>query len=326
LVVDDDPVNRDLMGAVLDDLGLSWVAVADGPSCLRRCQEDDIGVVLLDVMMPAMDGFEVCRAVKANPVTSLLPVIMVTALNDRAARIRGMEAGADDFLTKPIDVAELGPRVRSALRTHRLVAETQSVYTLAAALCNALEARETYTHDHATRVAWYSIALGDQLGVDAPAARREVYLGALLHDIGKVGIPDAILRKPGPLTVSEREIIETHPGIGARICAANPGLSRVANIVLSHHERWDGMGYPRGLRGLDIPFAACIIAVGDAFDAMTSDRPYHRAISAEEARREIARCRAEQFHPDVVDAFLAISPGTLGSPPPPSLLCELWLA
>lgn len=305
LVVDDERVNREFLSDVLSDLGHEVLTAESGAGCLEICRRGGIGVVLLDVMMPGMDGYQACRALKADPVTGVVPVILVTALGDRAARIEGMEAGADDFLTKPIDRDELVPRVRTAMRTHRLIGEAQTVYSLAASLSSALEARDVYTRQHASRVASYALACAEQLGVALPA-RRELYIGGLLHDIGKVGIPDSILRKPGPLTRAEFDTIKTHPEIGGRICDATRGLEVVGQIVRCHHERWDGMGYPLGLAGEAIPFLARIASVADAFDAMTSDRPYHGAIPTGAAFEEVGRCRGTQFDPTVVDAFLAV--------------------
>ena len=304
LIVDDDRVNRELLAALLEEIGEPTAVARDGPSCLAQCREDDIGVVLLDIMMPGMDGYEVCRAIKDDPATSLLPVIMVTAHGDRDARVRGIQAGADDFLTKPVDSGELLPRVRSALRTHRLIDQTHTVYALAASLSSALEARDAYTHQHANRVANYASRTAESMGIPR-RDRQELYLGGLLHDIGKVGIPDAILRKPGPLSLEEYQVIQTHPAIGAHICDTTRGLGAVSRIVLCHHERWDGAGYPHRLSGLDIPRLARIVAVADAFDAMTTDRPYHRGISVSAACEELKRCRGTQFDPEVVDAFLS---------------------
>lgn len=305
LVVDDDPINRELLSELLAALHHDVLTASHGVECLEMARRGDVGVVLLDVMMPGMDGFEVCRTLKADPATSLVPVILVTALGDRQARIRGMEAGADDFLTKPVDRDELLPRVRTAMRTHRLIGQAQTVYSLAATLSSALEARDAYTRRHASRVASYALACADVLGLYTQA-RRDLYLGGLLHDIGKVGIPDAILRKPAGLTPEEFEVIKRHPDIGGRICDATRGLEVVGQVVRCHHERWDGTGYPQGLAGEDIPRLARIAAVADAFDAMTSDRPYHAAIPIGAAFEEIGRCRGGQFDPEVVDAFLAV--------------------
>jgi putative two-component system response regulator len=305
LVVDDDAMNREVLEAALEAEGFEVVAAADGPGCLAACRREPVGTVLLDVMMPGMDGFEVCRALKRDDATALIPVLLVTALGDRASRVRGIEAGADDFLTKPVDRAELVPRVRSALRTHQLIGQAETVYSLAASLSSALEARDSYTREHAGRVASYALATAERLGLGR-RERRDVYLAGLLHDIGKVGVPDAILTKPGPLTAEEFAVIHRHPEIGARICEATRGLEIVAAAVRGHHERWDGGGYPTGLAGEAIPLVARVVAVADAFDAMTSDRPYHRAIPVGAAFEEVGRCRASQFDPAVVEAFLAV--------------------
>jgi len=305
LVVDDDAVNRELLSELLAAEGFPVQSVSTGQEALDRCRAAGVSVVVLDVMMPGLNGFETCRALKRDPATSLLPVILLTAMSDRQARIRGLEAGADDFLTKPVDREELVPRVRSAVRTHRLIGHTQTIYSLAASLTSALEARDPYTRQHASRVASYALACAEQMGT-AVTAKRDLYLGGLLHDIGKVGIPDAILRKPAALTREEYETIKSHPEIGGRICDATPGLEVVGEIVRCHHERWDGQGYPRGLAGEGIPLLARITSVADAFDAMTSDRPYRKAMPFGVAFEEIARCRGSQFDPRAVDAFLAV--------------------
>ncbi len=305
LVVDDEAVNRELLSDILSGLGHEVLTADSGEVCLRLCRTGHVGTVLLDVMMPGMDGFEVCQVLKRDPATGLVPVILVTAMHDRDARIRGMEVGADDFLTKPIDREELVPRVRSALRTHSLIGQARTVYSLAATLSSALEERDAYTRQHASRVASYALACAEEMGVSS-VLRRDLYVGGLLHDIGKVGIPDAILRKPGPLTPAEFETIKTHPEIGGRICDATRGLEVVSRIVRCHHERWDGKGYPVGLRGEEIPLLARITSVADAFDAMTSDRPYHVAIPMGSAFEELGRCRGTQFDPKAVDAFMAV--------------------
>ncbi len=304
LIVDDDRVNRELMSALLEEMGEPTLLANDGRACLDICRSEDVGVVLLDVMMPGLDGYEVCRTLKDDPATNLVPVILVTALGDRAARVRGIQAGADDFLTKPVDSGELVPRVRSALRTHHLIGQTQTVYALAASLSSALEARDAYTHQHANRVANYASRTAEHMGIHG-RERRDLYLGGLLHDIGKVGIPDAILRKPGPLSLEEFQVVQTHPDIGAHICEATRGLGSVAAIVRCHHERWDGTGYPQGLANTATPLLARIVSVADAFDAMTTNRPYHLGVSVEEACDELLRCRGTQFDPTVVDAFLS---------------------
>jgi putative two-component system response regulator len=305
LVVDDDEKNRELLADVLTEEGYTVTLASDGAECLQRCREGDVGTVLLDVRMPGVDGLSVCRALKADPSTGLLPVILVTAYGDRTARVQGLEAGADDFLTKPVDREELVPRVRSALRTHRLVRQTSTVFALAITLTSALEARDPYTHQHSGRVAASALRTAEAMGV-GPAHRRDVFLAGLLHDVGKVGIRDAILLKPGPLTAEEYRIVKTHAAIGERICFNTPGLEVIAPIVAAHHERWDGGGYPKGLRGAAVPFLSRIVSVADAFDAMTSTRPYHAAMSVSEACEEVRRCRGTQFDPVVADEFLRV--------------------
>ena len=305
LVVDDDAANRELLTEMLAEFDTEVLEASSGEQCLARCSEDDIATVLLDVMMPGLDGFTVCQRLKEDRKTHLIPVILITALGDRSARIRGMESGADDFLTKPIDRAEFVPRVRSALRAHLAIREMDAAYAVSSCLSSLLEARDPYTHDHAKRVAGYASGIGERLNL-TPEELRTLYLGALLHDIGKVGVPDSILLKPGPLTQAERASIEVHPALGAQVCQTIPGLEQVAEVVLRHHERMDGHGYPGGLRGEDIPFLARIVTAADAYDAMTTNRPYRAAMPPEEALAELVRHRGAQFDPVVADTFIEL--------------------
>jgi putative two-component system response regulator len=239
-------------------------------------------------MMPGMDGFATCRELKRGPSTRLIPVVLITSLNDSAARLQGLEAGADDLLTKPFDPPELRARVCSLLRTKRLVDDLDSAASMMVSLALMIEARDAYTNGHCQRVATYAIALGRELELDAEdlgALER----GGFIHDIGKIGIPDAVLLKRGRLTPEEFEIVKQHTVIGDQLCAELRSLTRVRPIVRHHHERCDGSGYPDGLAGDAIPLLAQIISIADTFDAATTERPYKAAVSFDEAAGQLVQ-------------------------------------
>jgi putative two-component system response regulator len=234
--------------------------------------------VLLDVMMPGMNGFEVCRRLKADPVTRLTPVVLVTTLNTRDERIEGVEAGADDFLTKPVDMEQLRARVRALLRVKHFTDDLDSAEAVLLNLARAVEARDPLTAGHCERLVAYATALGAELGLD-PDELLVLQRGALLHDVGKISVPDAILLKPGPLTAAELEIMKRHTTVGEFLCADFHALRAVRPIVRHHHERLNGSGYPDGRSGNAIPLLAQIIGAVDVFDALRTTRPYRRALS-----------------------------------------------
>jgi putative two-component system response regulator len=247
---------------------------------------DQPDLVLMDVMMPGLDGFETCRRLKNDPATYLVPVVLVTALNDSRDRIRGIEVGADDFLTKPVNDAELRARVWSLLRIKRYTDELDTAESVILSLALTIEARDGATDGHCQRLAKYAVRLGFELGLsneELGALER----GGFLHDIGKVGIPDSILLKPSRLTSEEFAVMKQHTAIGDRLCGELRSLRRVRPIVRSHHERLDGTGYPDGLRGTGVPLLAQIMGIVDVFDALTSWRPYKPALPAERAYDEL---------------------------------------
>jgi putative two-component system response regulator len=272
-------------------------------------------LVILDVLMPDLNGFEICQQLKADPGTRLTPVILVTALHETDDRIRGIEAGADDFLTKPFNVHELRARVRSLIRIKRYTDELDSAESIILSLARTIEARDETTDGHCQRLASYAATLGAHLGLgqDDLAALE---FGGYLHDIGKVGILDDVLLKPGRLTRDEYERIKQHTLIGDRLCGPLRSLRRVRPIVRSHHERLDGSGYPDGLRGDDVPLLAQIIGIVDIFDALTSRRPYKEPMTAGYAYEELRREASNGWRrSDLVDAFidLAIDREELGA-------------
>jgi cyclic di-GMP phosphodiesterase len=282
LVVDDLEANGRLMERLLSRDGYRLRIAHDGQAALDAIAEDHPDVVLMDVLMPRLDGFEACRRIKDNPATRLIPVVLVTALADTNSRIKGLEVGADDFISKPFSEPELRARVRSLLRIKHYTDELDSAESVILSLALTIEARDGTTDGHCQRLAGYAAALGTAIGLETPeiAALR---LGGFLHDIGKVGIPDSILMKPGPLTVAEYSLMKEHTVIGDRLCGELRSLRRVRPIVRHHHERQDGSGYPDALRGGAVPLLAQIMGVVDVFDALTTPRPYKKALPADQA-------------------------------------------
>jgi cyclic di-GMP phosphodiesterase len=238
-------------------------------------------VILLDVMMPGMDGFEVCRNLKGGESTRLVPVIIVTALQEKEDRIKGIQAGCDDFISKPIDRLELIARVHALGQVKRLNDDLDHAESVVLSLARAVEAKDTTTGDHCDRLIRLSKAFGEFLGLD-PRSISVLERASILHDVGKIGIPDAILLKPGKLTEDEWDIMRTHPVLGVEICHPLKSLSDVCPIIRHHHEKWSGFGYPDGIVGDSIPYLARVFQVLDAFDAMTTERPYKHAFTVEE--------------------------------------------
>jgi putative two-component system response regulator len=306
LVVEDDTQIRELLRLLLSSDGYSVELVADGEGALAMLETRQPDLVLLDVGLPGIGGFEVCRAIKQRAATRLTPVVLVTGLHARQHRIKGIEAGADDFLSKPFDREELLARVRSLVRLKRYTDELESAETVIVSLALTVEARDPYTDGHCQRLAAYSRALGVRLQLhesDLAALER----GGYLHDVGKVGVPDAVLQKPAKLTAEEYAVLKRHTIIGERLCGQLRSLAGVRPIIRHHHERRDGSGYPDGLRGDAIPLLAQIVAIVDTYDAITTTRPYRAALSADYAFDELAReTRAGLHRQDLVDEFMAM--------------------
>jgi putative two-component system response regulator len=307
LIVDDVETSAQVLRRLLTARGYDVRVEYDGKSALAAVEQDPPDVVLLDIVMPGMSGFEVCRRLKGDPATRLIPVVLVTALHQHDSRIQGIEAGADDFLTKPPDVQELTARVRSLVRLKRYTNDLDSAESVILSLALTVEARDRYTEGHCQRLANYATALGTDLGLpdeDLAALHR----GGFLHDLGKVGIPDAILLKPGPLNRAEYEAIKEHTSIGDRLCGKLRSLTRVRQIVRHHHERLDGSGYPDGLRGDAIPLVAQIMGIVDIYDALTSARPYKPAFPAQRAYEELVNeARNGWRRLDLVNRVIALS-------------------
>jgi putative two-component system response regulator len=306
LVVEDELANARLLERLVGRAGHRTRIASDGQSALNILREFPADVILLDVQMPGLSGFDVCRILKENPATRLIPVILITGLHDQQSRIEGINAGADDFIAKPFDAEELRARIRSLLKIKYFTDELESAEAVIMSLALTVEARDAYTAGHCQRLAVYSTALGRQLGLseDELAALTQ---GGYLHDIGKIAIPDAVLLKTGPLTAEEFTLMKEHTVIGERLCAGLRSLRLVRPIIRHHHERLDGSGYPDGLSGDAIPLLAQIISIADTFDAITTNRPYRRAAPAEEAfgvlRREVERGLQSA---ELVAAFIAL--------------------
>jgi putative two-component system response regulator len=305
LVVEDDVANRALLTTLLTRTGYETIAVETGEDGLRAALDEAPSLVLLDVELPGMDGLEVCRALRADPRTITLPVILLTGRSSLEDVVAGLDAGADDFLAKPYHQAELMARVRSVLRLAAAMAEVNGAHGVIAALANAVEAKDSLTEQHCQRLASLANRVGTALALDA-STLRAITFGALLHDIGKIGISDAILTKPAPLTGAEWTEMRRHPLIGERICEPLAMSQLFSPIIRNHHERWDGGGYPDALRGEAIPIGARIVGVVDAFDAMVHTRPYRPALSTERAIAELRREAGRQFDPELIPIFLAV--------------------
>jgi putative two-component system response regulator len=330
LVVDDEERNLRLIEALLAPLGHSILFAPDGPAALRCVAGDRPDLVLLDVTMPGMDGFEVARRLKADPQTSVIPIVMVTALKDVADRVKALEAGADDFLNKPVDKTELRARVKSLLKVkayndhmlnyqqkleEEVARQTQqlrkafervkagsleTIYRLSV----AAEYKDEDTGAHLKRMSNYSAAIARKMGLNDRTVEAILH-AAPMHDIGKIGILDKILLKPGKLDAAEWDIMRQHAVIGGKILAGSgSGVIRLGEVIaLTHHEKWDGTGYPHRLSGTRIPLVGRIVAVADVFDALTSRRPYKEPFPLDRAYAILREGRGAHFDPAVVDAF-----------------------
>jgi len=306
LVVDDTPANVKLLADLLAVKGYAVVTAGGGREGLERVACDKPDLVLLDVMMPDLNGYEVCRSIRADPATAALPVVLVTALTDTDDRIRGIDAGADDFLSKPFNRHELLARVRSLLRLKRYTDDLDTAESVIVSLALTIEARDSNTDGHCQRLAAYAVSLGRALGLDEDDVAA-LERGGYLHDVGKVGIPDAVLLKPGPLTHDEFLLMKQHTVIGDRLCGELRSLRKVRPIVRCHHERLDGTGYPDGLRGDAIPLLAQLMGIVDVFDALTTVRPYKAALPRARAVEELkAEAALGWRRADLVGTFLSL--------------------
>lgn len=306
VAVDDEAGNRELMTRHLQRYHYDIKTFADGESALAfidgSVRLPDL--ILLDVMLPGIDGFAMCRRLKGNPLTRLIPVVLLTSLDAPQHKIEGIKAGADDFLTKPIQFEELVARAASLVQLKRYTDDLESAQSVILSLALTVEARDPYTEGHCQRLAAYAVAVGQALRLSADDLAT-LERGGYLHDVGKIGVPDAILLKRDRLTREEFALMQTHTTIGERLCGELRSLRAVRGIVRHHHERIDGTGYPDGLSGDDIPVTAQIVSVVDAYDAMTTTRPYRRALSTAVACDELRRdAQQGRLSPELVRIFV----------------------
>ena len=282
LIVEDEEAPRELLRRVLEHDGYDISVAIDGEQALHAIAAQPPDVVVLDVMLPRVNGFEVCRRVRRDARTRLTPIVMVTGYDQPAERVEGLSAGADDFLGKPIVIRELLARVRSLARMKRYTDDLDSGSAILTTLAAMIEARYGYTAGHCHRMANYATAVGRALRA-SDADMHALYRGAFLHDVGMLAISDALLQKAGPLTPAEYETVKSHTIVGDRLCANLRSLQSVRPIIRWHHERIDGSGYPDGLRGSQIPLVAQIVAVVEVYEAVTMPHPYQQPMKPADA-------------------------------------------
>jgi putative two-component system response regulator len=278
LIADDHESSLAGLEGLLSLEGYTVVTARDGEMALAEFQRVQPDLLLLDVNMPKLHGTEVCRRIKDNPETMLVPVVLITALTATQDRVAGIEAGADDFLNKPVQREPLIARVRSLLRLKTFTDELERAEAVLFALARSIEGKDPYTQGHCERLADYSARLGEHMGLPAEEIKALRRAG-IVHDIGKVAVPDSILLKPTRLTRSEQMIVRLHPVVGERICASLKSFQLVLPIIRHHHEKMDGSGYPDGLKGEQIPLTARVLQIVDVYDALSTQRPYKTALS-----------------------------------------------
>ena len=311
LLVDDEPTNLQVLRHVLQaDYRLLFAT--DGARALQVAREQRPDLVLLDIMMPNMDGYAVCCALKADAATASIPVIFITALNDSQDETAGFDVGAVDYITKPVSPPVVRARVRTHLSLVRMDELRETRLQIVQRLGRAAEYKDNETGLHVIRMSHFSQLLALAAGC-SPAWAEDLLNAAPMHDVGKIGIPDAVLRKPGPLDADEWATMRRHPEIGAEIIGEHPSgvLQLAREIALAHHEKWDGSGYPRGLAGEAIPLSARIVAIADVFDALTTRRPYKEPWPVQEAMNHIAAQAGKHFDPALVALFAPLLPQLL---------------
>ncbi len=304
LVCDDTPANREMLQELLETAGFTVDTAESGEAVLPAIAEDKPDLVLLDIRMPGLDGFEVCEWIKQNPETEFLPVVLVTALSEIRDRMRSTQVGADDFVTLPVNRLELVARAKSLLRLRMYYRDLEDHQNVLLSLASVLEAKDPYTRGHSARVGELAARLAQEVGLP-PALCDQMRIAGLLHDIGKVGVPERVINKPGHLTEDEFLTIMTHPASGESICRRLRTVHSVLPMIRFHHERYDGKGYPDHLKGEEIPLGARILALADAFDALTSDRSYRRRVPKDEALQILARETVEGHWDPAIYAALA---------------------
>jgi putative two-component system response regulator len=282
LIAEDDILTRALFAEILEEKGYEVVLAKDGAEAVDIFTSRQFDLVLLDVKMPHRNGFEVCRIIKGNPDTRLIPVVLISGLINANDRIVALECGADDYLNKPVRKDEFVARIRSLLRMKQFTDDLETAEGVLFSLALSIEAKDPYTEGHCARLSKYSVDLATALGLPEEE-RSALRKAAVVHDIGKVAVPELILLKPGGLTDEELRVMAQHPIVGERICRPLRSFSSVLPIIRHHHEKMDGSGYPDGLKGEAIPITARIMATVDIYDALTTDRPFRSAMPPEKA-------------------------------------------
>jgi putative two-component system response regulator len=306
LVVDDKLDTRLLLRELLSSKGYEVITATEATEAEEKVHSDKPDLVLLDVIMPGKSGYELCRQLKEDPFTRLIPIVMITGLTDRDDRVRGIEAGADDFLNKPLYPEELFARVKSLLKLKEFTDELENAEAVLVALALGIESRDPYTGNHCERLAQYASDLGRHIGLDEDSIVA-LERGGYLHDLGKVSIPDEILKKGSRLTPEEWDIMKQHPIIGEGICRPLKSFRNVLPIIRHHHEHWDGSGYPDGLKHYKIPLLARILQVVDVYDALRTARPYKPALTHDEAQRTMMEeARQGIWDPELVPEFFSM--------------------
>jgi len=311
LIAEDNPALIDVMREILETEGYRVTCAGNGNEALRAFERETPDLILSDVMMPQMDGFALLEAIRTHPAGAAIPFLFVSARTEHTATSRARVLGADDYIFKPFDADELSLAVRAKLKRRRAVeifdtraAHLQTVLMLA----NVIEARDEYTRGHIERVQQYALGLAQALDWDSEAFAI-LEFGALLHDIGKVVVPRAILNKPSSLNPDEWSVMRQHPEVGAHMLSGVDHLQPAIPYALHHHEHWDGNGYPTGLAGNNIPIEGRLLTIADTFDAMTTDRAYHAAMTKQEALNEIGRQAGRQFDPIMAETFIKLHRG-----------------
>jgi putative two-component system response regulator len=319
LIVDDEYIGRETLQSVLEGEGYELEMAENGFQAIEKAKTLLPDVILLDVMMPGMTGFEVCQRIRSDPQIAEIPIIILTALDDRESLLNALKAGADDFISKPFDRFELRARLLGITRLNRyqkLIQERAKLREANAQLLNAYEAtieglshaldlRDRETEGHSRRVTDLTVKLAQTINI-SEAEITHYRRGALLHDMGKIGIPDSILHKPDELNEEEWTIMRKHPQLAYDMLYPIEYLRPALDIPYSHHEKWDGSGYPRGLKGEEIPMSARLFAIADVWDALTSDRPYRKAWTEEQALAYIREQSGKHFDPQVVELFFKV--------------------
>ncbi|MBV2236031.1 MAG: response regulator [Sterolibacterium sp.] len=311
LIVDDEPTNLQVLRNVLQDDYRLFFATR-GEQALAIAREEQPQLILLDIMMPDMDGYAACAVLKADPRTRAIPVIFVTALNDSQDETRGFDVGCVDYVTKPISPSVVRARIRTHLSLVRTDELRETRLQIVQRLGHAAEYKDDDTGMHVIRMSHYSHRLALAIGC-SPEWAEDLLNAAPMHDVGKIGTPDAILKKPGKLEADEWRIMQQHAAIGAEIIGEHDSniLKLAHSVALCHHEKWNGSGYPRGLTGEDIPLEARIIALADVFDALTSRRPYKEPWPVEKAVALIKEQAGQHFDPELAERFIALVPELL---------------